>query len=256
MTIEDEAKAAAEKRFPREPDENGPLSGGYRAAYAMGYRAGSSRPTGETFDENTMLKVYGTLEDAMGLDHQFVVDAINAMQNAGILFRERSAEPAPVDEREALAELIDSMYDDYAPTYNREGACCGSNIADAILTSDVWRNRHPQIIPIYAMLDVWMALHDTSHPEFDEFYAEYGYAEAWARLMHAIRHPQPTEGEPSDAGIEEASRIMYEDEREWYGTAKWPHWDDADEMTKREMRRAVRAALRAARVADQEGENR
>ena len=65
------------------------------------------------------------------------------------------------------------------------------------------------------------------------------------------RHLQPTEG-----GLEEASRLMYEDEREWYGTAKWPHWDDADEMTRREMRRAMRAALRAARVADQEGENR
>ena len=66
-----------------------------------------------------------------------------------------------------------------------------------------------QAIPPYAMLDVWMALYGTSHPDFDEFYAEHGYAETWARLMHAIRHPQPTEVEQQSltaAHIAEAIR--------------------------------------------------
>lgn len=42
-------------------------------------------------------------------------------------------------------------------------------------------------IPHYAMLDIWMALHGTSHPEYDEFYAEHGYAETWARLCSEVR---------------------------------------------------------------------
>ena len=42
-------------------------------------------------------------------------------------------------------------------------------------------------IPLYGMLDVWMALYGTSHPGFDEFYDEHGYAEAWSRLMAEVR---------------------------------------------------------------------
>lgn len=42
-------------------------------------------------------------------------------------------------------------------------------------------------IPRYAMLDIWQALYGTSHPEFDEFYKEHGYAETWARLVGAVR---------------------------------------------------------------------
>lgn len=44
-----------------------------------------------------------------------------------------------------------------------------------------------QRIPLYAMLDIWQALYGTSRPEFDEFYAEYGYAETWARLLAEVR---------------------------------------------------------------------
>ena len=44
-----------------------------------------------------------------------------------------------------------------------------------------------QGIPLYGMLDVWMALYGTSHPQFDEFYEKHGYAETWARLLAEVR---------------------------------------------------------------------
>ena len=42
-------------------------------------------------------------------------------------------------------------------------------------------------IPLYGMLDLWMALYGTSHPQFDEFYEKHGYAETWARLLAEVR---------------------------------------------------------------------
>ncbi len=58
-------------------------------------------------------------------------------------------------------------------------------------------------IPLYGMLDVWMALHGTSHPDFDEFYDEHGYAEAWSRLMAEIRSRTAV----PDAATDELARI-------------------------------------------------
>lgn len=46
---------------------------------------------------------------------------------------------------------------------------------------------HGGTIPLYGMLDVWMALYGTSHPDFDVFYAEHGYAETWACILAAVR---------------------------------------------------------------------
>lgn len=43
-----------------------------------------------------------------------------------------------------------------------------------------------QLIPAYAMVDVWMALgRDSIH--FDDWYDEHGYADAWAELTAAVR---------------------------------------------------------------------
>lgn len=42
----------------------------------------------EVHDDNTMRKVYNALSD-LGWDEEEVFDAVNSMQNAGILFRER-----------------------------------------------------------------------------------------------------------------------------------------------------------------------
>lgn len=46
-------------------------------------------------------------------------------------------------------------------------------------------------VPLYGMLDIWQALYGTSHPEFDEFYAEHGYAETWARLCAEVDARRP-----------------------------------------------------------------
>lgn len=48
--------------------------------------------------------------------------------------------------------------------------------------------KNEQIIPAYAMLDIWMALYGTSHPEFDHFYEANGYAETWAFLTSEVRN--------------------------------------------------------------------
>lgn len=51
----------------------------------------------------------------------------------------------------------------------------------------VARSEHAeQLIPAYAMLDIWVALgRDSIH--FDDWYDEHGYAEAWAELTAAVR---------------------------------------------------------------------
>lgn len=89
------------------------------------------------------------------------------------------------------------------------------------------------LIPLYAMLDVWTALYGTSHPEFDEFYDQHGYAETWAHLLSSIRERRTVQGEPSDALIDELN-----------ATVEWPkrtrNLVDADRVM-----RGI-AALRAA----------
>ncbi|MCT2299768.1 hypothetical protein M3G04_02435 [Dietzia cinnamea] len=57
-----------------------------------------------------------------------------------------------------------------------------------------------QLIPAYAMLDIWMALgRDSIH--FDDWYDEHGYADAWAELTAAVREartaPAVSRAEPS-----------------------------------------------------------
>lgn len=53
---------------------------------------------------------------------------------------------SPDEEREALARLIDAHYDDYEPVYNEGGEAVSSTLADAILASDVWRNRQGEVV--------------------------------------------------------------------------------------------------------------
>lgn len=54
---------------------------------------------------------------------------------------------------------------------------------------DEWKARAEQatqLIPRYAMLDIWVALgRDSIH--FDDWYDEHGYADAWAELTAAVR---------------------------------------------------------------------
>ena len=99
---------------------------------------------------------------------------------------ERLTAPPTEDEREALAAVLGSLV--YGTTFRAVRTQNADDLTDAILTSDVWRNRRQKEIPLYAMLDVWMGLYGTSHPEFDEFYAEHGYAETWAYLCAEIHN--------------------------------------------------------------------
>lgn len=50
-------------------------------------------------DENTLIKVYGALEGE-GVPHYTAVNLVNAMQNAGILFRERPRSIREGDDRD------------------------------------------------------------------------------------------------------------------------------------------------------------
>ena len=72
---------------------------------------------------------------------------------------------------------------------------------------DEWKARAEaaeQLIPAYAMLDIWMALgRDSIH--FDDWYDEHGYADAWAELTSAVREAAEARTTPavSRADVEE-----------------------------------------------------
>lgn len=98
-----------------------------------------------------------------------------------------------------------------------------------------------QVIPRYAMLDVWMALygHETSQA-FNAFYEGAEYSEAWSTLLAAIRtRAGEPQGEPSDVQVRAAMNAVHE---------------VGDDLIVSEQ--AMRAALRAAGVVGQEGEKR
>lgn len=94
-----------------------------------------------------------------------------------------------------------------------------------------------QVIPRYAMLDVWMALygHETSQA-FDAFYEGAEYSEAWSTLLAAIRtRAGEPQGEPSDASVRAALS-------EWFQGIIAGGWTAEHEAR-------MRAALRAASAA-------
>lgn len=74
-----------------------------------------------------------------------------------------------------------------------------------------------QLIPAYAMLDIWGALgRDSIH--FDDWYDEHGYADAWAELAAAVREAAEARTAPavSRADVEEAIRCEFLDwEGQW-----------------------------------------
>lgn len=64
-------------------------------------------------------------------------------------------------------------------------------LASEALTNLIEHEYSRHTIPLYGMLDLWMALYGTSHPRFDEFYEKHGYAETWARLLDEVRSRAP-----------------------------------------------------------------
>lgn len=105
------------------------------------------------------------------------------------------------DEQEALA-ITDAEWREFQAI--PEQGYSHRHWVDARIGERVMRDRrrpvqgdpgeHGGTIPLYGMLDVWTALYGTSHPEFDEFYAEHGYAETWARILAAVREHRPVQG--------------------------------------------------------------
>jgi len=99
---------------------------------------------------------------------------------------------ARAEERLVSAEVLDE-YRKVVEWLERTAAVLGPagdtmhGLAAEALSRLIEREQHRHRIPLYAMLDLWMALYQTSHPEFDEFYAEHGYAETWARLCAEVR---------------------------------------------------------------------
>ncbi|MDZ4234826.1 MAG: hypothetical protein U1C73_13965 [Dietzia sp.] len=73
------------------------------------------------------------------------------------------------------------------------------NLADSRRDRDAADERAEQaeqLIPAYAMLDVWGALgRDSIH--FDDWYDERGYADAWAELAAAVREAAETHDDPA-----------------------------------------------------------
>ncbi|MGX1598614.1 hypothetical protein ACWIDS_16310 [Dietzia maris] len=71
----------------------------------------------------------------------------------------------------------------------REVTSLAMGIERAERERDEWKARAEhaeQLIPAYAMLDIWMALgRDSIH--FDDWYEDQGYADAWAELTAAVR---------------------------------------------------------------------
>lgn len=217
--LESEARAAAEKRYPTLTYK--------RADYAEAYIAGAQRPTAETFDEDTLRKVYDALE-IVCYPAVPVNDVVRALQNAGILFRERVS-VREVQETETRTETLDEA------------------IRARIAQDDV---------PINVAADIDQIL-DNPHEPADRRHPQPTEGEpaedrdALARYQEALnrglseREAQEDgwpEGEPSDARIVDVLTAYYGEER--------------DGWSMRKVER-MRAALRAAGVvADQEGENR
>ena len=225
MTIEDDARAAAEKRWPlsSHPSDRRLAE---RAGFIAGYKAGASRPTGETHDEDTLRKVYDALRVALHNPDTSVTDIVSAMQNAGILFRERAvkgdakllqnSEPAPADERGPLPieRFAKGMVDAAIALTNRNPAPVDEREALLRLIRDsaAWRFGAPdELAEAILASDVWRT-----------------------------RHPQPPEGEPSARDLLDA---IYD-----------PEEDDENDSVRVGFIVGQFERLRAARVADQEGE--
>lgn len=123
------------------------------------------------------------------------------------------------------------------------------------LTADPGAHGGP--IPMYGMLDLWMALHGAERSEeFEPFYAEHGYAETWARLLHAVRSAKHPEPEITDEMVERAAHKTFEPDGPG-GEYTWAEMVREDPTRADLWRADARAVLEAAlRVPVGEGGDR
>jgi len=130
---------------------------------------------------------------------------------------EQAPNPTPEQADRISMEVLDE-YRKIAAWLESQAAVRGPagdtmhGLAAEALTTLINHEYSRHTIPLYGMLDVWRAIHGTSHPEFDEFYAEHGYAETWARLLDSVRrlraHGLLSEGAPSEEQIERAKKVL------------------------------------------------
>lgn len=78
-------------------------------------------------------------------------------------------ERKPVIDREALARVLDEEYDHYSPTYNEQGQCVSSTMADAVVASGLIEDkravRAEALEPIRALLEEGWLAPCGDHPE-------------------------------------------------------------------------------------------
>lgn len=176
---------ALEARQPSEDDRDlRELAEGMKAAKEKLYEIGTGIG-GLAVDHPGLYEAYSKWDDLSDHDHADTV--------IGLLDRLASRAAVPDAQAERVSMEVLNEYRRIAAWLESQAALRGATgdtmhglAAEALATLiDHEYSRHT--IPLYGMLDVWTALYGTSHPEFDEFYDEHGYAEAWSRLMAEIR---------------------------------------------------------------------
>lgn len=85
--------------------------------------------------DSTVHSVIARLADAL----ESLTASLSVSERSDATVTEVTA-PAADDEREALADLVDSRIDDYKPRYDEAGRCVASNVADAALAAGFRRS--------------------------------------------------------------------------------------------------------------------
>jgi hypothetical protein len=261
--LEAEAKAAAWVQYPEEIDDHYGHQEDRRTGYEAGYVAGANNHTGETSGEDVSVKVDIALENA-GYRPSEIGRVVNALQNSGILFRERVAEPAPADEK-ARMEYAERYFEtlakiDPSPEMARiiEQAKASLAKREPALADEHPAHRGHEYGGGYARAAALAAgdpdwVNATGGSAADDL-PRCGYCGDGPDSPSCPAHGthgylktsdcESTEGEPSDAQVRVGALALY-DMRTLGGNGYDPnHWEPR-----------ARAVLRAAaRVADQGGE--
>lgn len=176
----------------------------------------------------------------------------------------RTNEPTPnptAEQAERVSMEVLNEYRKIAAWLEAQAATRGPvgdtmhGLAAEALTNLIEHEYSRHKIPLYGMLDLWMALGVTSRPEFDEFYDEHGYAETWSRLLDGVRRLRRargllSEGAPSDEQVERAAKSLFENGL-GEGDYTWAELIVEDPSRADIWREDARRALTAAGIAPQ-----
>jgi hypothetical protein len=150
----------------------------------------------------------------------------------------------------AVRKLLDTDPDPTQPMHGTwwewiEGRLGGTLAGDLRAILDSSPAQH-QTIPLYAMLDVWMALFGSDRSEeFEPWYEEGGYAEAWAEICGFVRVQHQTARDAE--GLARAFHENYERLAPEYGyktrEASAVPWDEVPDANKQLMVATAAAVL-------------